>query len=65
VSVSRPSFIGTGENAQRALPHIGGAWLPDGSAADYRVLALWPDYMEIALDDVLRPAPLAGNMSGI
>jgi hypothetical protein len=65
VSVSRPSFIGTGENAQRALPYIGDAWLPDGSANDYRVLAAWPDFMEIALDDVLRPVPLTRNMSGI
>ena len=44
-----------GEHVQRLLRDIRDAFLHHGLASDYRVLAAWPDYLEIAFRDALKP----------
>jgi len=50
-----------GERVQRTLRDLRDASLHHGSASDYRVLAAWPDYLEIALKDALQPVALTAE----
>jgi len=46
------------EQVQCLLRDIRDAFLHHGPASDYRVLAAWPDYLEIAFRDALKPVAL-------
>jgi len=52
---------GAGERVQRMLRDIRDASLHHGPASDYRVLAAWPDYLEIAYEDALKPVALSAE----
>lgn len=49
------------ENVQHLLRDIRDAFLHHGPASDYRVLAAWPDYLEIAYRDALQPVALTAE----
>lgn len=49
------------ERTQLVLRDIRDASLHHGPASDYRVLAKWPDYLEVALKDSLAPAALTAE----
>lgn len=49
------------ERTQRVLRDIRDASLHHGPATDYRVLGVWPDYLEIALKDSLEPVALSAE----
>jgi Halocarboxylic acid dehydrogenase DehI len=50
-----------GDRVQLVLRDIRDASLHHGPASDYRVLAAWPDYLEIALKDALQPVALTAE----
>jgi hypothetical protein len=50
-----------GERVQHVLRDIRDASLHHGPASDYRVLAAWPDYLEIAYEDALKPVALTAE----
>lgn len=43
---------------QALLRRVRDAFLHHGPASDYRVLAAWPDYLEMAIEDALEPVAL-------
>ena len=49
------------ERAQIVMRDVRDAFLHHGPASDYRVLARWPDYLEIALRDSLDPVALSAE----
>ncbi|QQN62201.1 ribonuclease BN [Bradyrhizobium diazoefficiens] len=49
------------ERTQVLLRDIRDAFLHHGAASDYRVLGVWPDYLEIALKDSLAPVALTAE----
>lgn len=49
------------ERTQLVLRDIRDASLHHGPASDYRVLGAWPDYLEIALKDLLQPVVLSAE----
>jgi len=49
------------ERTQIVLRDIRDASLHHGSATDYRVLGVWPDYLEIAFKDSLQPVALTAE----
>lgn len=50
-----------GEDVQILLRDIRDAYLHHGPASDYRVLAAWPDYLEMAFRDALKPVALSAE----
>jgi hypothetical protein len=50
-----------GETVQILLRDIRDAFLHHGPASDYRVLAAWPDYLEMAFRDALKPVALTAE----
>ena len=50
-----------GAEIQVLLARVRDAFLHHGPASDYRTLAAWPDYLEIALVDVLEPVALTAE----
>jgi hypothetical protein len=49
------------DRTQRVLRDIRDASLHHGPASDYRVLAKWPDYLEIAFEDALKPVAITNE----
>nr|4N2X_A Chain A, DL-2-haloacid dehalogenase [Methylobacterium sp. CPA1]4N2X_B Chain B, DL-2-haloacid dehalogenase [Methylobacterium sp. CPA1]4N2X_D Chain D, DL-2-haloacid dehalogenase [Methylobacterium sp. CPA1]4N2X_E Chain E, DL-2-haloacid dehalogenase [Methylobacterium sp. CPA1]4N2X_F Chain F, DL-2-haloacid dehalogenase [Methylobacterium sp. CPA1]4N2X_G Chain G, DL-2-haloacid dehalogenase [Methylobacterium sp. CPA1]BAF64754.1 DL-2-haloacid dehalogenase [Methylobacterium sp. CPA1] len=49
------------DRTQTVLRDIRDAFLHHGPASDYRVLGVWPDYLEIALRDSLAPVALSAE----
>ena len=49
------------DRTQRVLRDIRDASLHHGPASDYRVLAKWPDYLEIAFEDALKPVAITSE----
>lgn len=45
-------------DVQVLLARVRDAFLHHGPASDYRTLAIWPDYLEIAITEVLEPVAL-------
>ncbi len=46
---------------QALLRRVRDAFLHHGPASDYRVLAAWPDYLSVAIEDVLEPVALTAE----
>jgi hypothetical protein len=46
---------------QALLRRVRDAFLHHGPASDYRVLATWPDYLKVAIEDVLEPVALTAE----
>ncbi|HEY2000536.1 halocarboxylic acid dehydrogenase DehI family protein [Paraburkholderia sp.] len=49
------------DRTQRVLRDIRDASLHHGPASDYRVLAKWPDYLEIAYEEALKPVAITAE----
>jgi len=46
---------------QALLRRVRDAFLHHGPASDYRVLAAWPDYLKVAIEDALEPVALTAE----
>lgn len=51
----------TGPDVQQLLRRVRDLSLHHGPASDYRVLAAWPDYLRIAIDESLAPVTLTAE----